>query len=206
MPRHGHGPEAPRCPNPHTIRFQGRRKSAADVDASTDVRSGDDGIGWWRERWLTPELNSLGGTYFPPDARWGGRVSGDLAITAFFSGRQVGPGSRCRANSRAFDPCPWRDTPSEARRRGGAVRSTSIKCGRFACANFCRPSELRSAARTARTGDYAPAVMARRRSCQSSACMRTTSRRISSLFGGQWPCRTSRRFLHQRRFARALET
>ena len=122
--------------------------------------------------WLTPDLKPFyGGTYFPPDARWGRpgfpeilrEIRAGLAAGAR-EGAAVGrephrTDPRVCGRCRPAEMCP---RPMRSRKAWRSLRrpSTRHAAGSASAPKFPRPSELLFLLReTARTGDYTPAFM-----------------------------------------------
>ena len=149
------------------------REERPDVDRvyMTFVQATTGSGGWPMSVWLTPDLKPFyGGTYFPPDARWGrpgfpeilrrdrarvaagareGAVSAENLTEQIRGLRSVPPGGAVP------------DTDASERRRGAVRADLRPDARRLRDApKFPRPSELLFLLReTARTGDYTPAFM-----------------------------------------------
>ena len=149
------------------------REERPDVDRvyMTFVQATTGSGGWPMSVWLTPELKPFyGGTYFPPDARWGRpgfpQILGEIvrvwqqertkvqasaaSLTEQIRGlRAVAPGGSV--------------PPAEALKEGVAQFAQTFDQARGGFGDapkFPRPSELLFLLReTARTGDYTPAFM-----------------------------------------------
>ena len=149
------------------------REERPDVDRvyMTFVQATTGSGGWPMSVWLTPDLKPFyGGTYFPPDARWGRpgfpeilreilrvwqqerakvQVSAETLTEQIRGLRSVAPGG---------------DVPDVATLKEGVAQFAQTfdqtRGGFGSAPKFPRPSELLFLLReTARTGDYTPAFM-----------------------------------------------
>jgi uncharacterized protein len=160
--------------NENFVSIKVDREERPDVDRvyMTFVQATTGSGGWPMSVWLTPELKPFyGGTYFPPDARWGkpgfpdilreiGRVwrmehakvhaSADKLTEQIKDMRSTSPG----------DGVPGPETLTEGVAQ--FAHTFDKERGGFGDApKFPRPSELLFLMReTARSGDFAPALMA----------------------------------------------
>jgi uncharacterized protein YyaL (SSP411 family) len=149
------------------------REERPDVDRvyMTFVQATTGSGGWPMSVWLTPDLKPFyGGTYFPPDARWGRPGFPDILREIARVWQQERPKVEASASTlteqikglRAVSP--GGDVPSaDALKEGVAqfAQTFDQTRGGFGDApKFPRPSELLFLLReTARTGDYTPAFM-----------------------------------------------
>jgi uncharacterized protein YyaL (SSP411 family) len=159
--------------NEHFVSIKLDREERPDVDRvyMTFVQATTGSGGWPMSVWLTPDLKPFyGGTYFPPDARWGkpgfpdilreivrvwkeehAKVHASAAnLTEQIKGMRVIPPG---------DAFPGPETLTEGVAQ--FARAFDKERGGFGDApKFPRPSELLFLMReTARTGDFAPALM-----------------------------------------------
>jgi uncharacterized protein YyaL (SSP411 family) len=149
------------------------REERPDVDRvyMTFVQATTGSGGWPMSVWLTPELKPFyGGTYFPPDARWGrpgfpeilreiGRVWQQERTKVQASAENLTEQIRGLQVVAPGDAVPG----PEALKEGVAQFAQSFDQARGGFGNapkFPRPSELLFLLReAARSGDYAPALM-----------------------------------------------
>ncbi|HKY21066.1 MAG TPA: thioredoxin domain-containing protein, partial [Vicinamibacterales bacterium] len=149
------------------------REERPDVDRvyMTFVQATTGSGGWPMSVWLTPDLKPFyGGTYFPPDARWGRPGFPDILREIVRAWRQERTKVEISASNlteqirglRAV--APGGDVPpADALKEGVAQFAQTFDQARGGFGDapkFPRPSELLFLLReTARTGDYAPAFM-----------------------------------------------
>jgi uncharacterized protein len=149
------------------------REERPDVDRvyMTFVQATTGSGGWPMSVWLTPELKPFyGGTYFPPDARWGKPGFPEILREIVRVWRDERPKVQASAASLTEQIRGMRAVPPG----GGVPEPETLKEGvaQFAktfdqarggfgdAPKFPRPSELMFLMReTARTGDFAPALM-----------------------------------------------
>src|SRR5687768_8830261 len=149
------------------------REERPDVDRvyMTFVQATTGSGGWPMSVWLTPDLKPFyGGTYFPPDARWGRPGFPEILVEIV----RVWQGERAKVQLsaenlteqikgvRAVSPgggVPDADTLTEGVAQF-AQTFDQTRGGFGGAPKFPRPSELLFLLReTARTGDYTPAFM-----------------------------------------------
>ena len=149
------------------------REERPDVDRvyMTFVQATTGSGGWPMSVWLTPDLKPFyGGTYFPPDARWGRVGFPEILREIVRVWREERPKVQVSAenlteqirNLRAVDP--GADVPgTDALQEGVAQFAQTfdqVRGGFGGAPKFPRPTELLFLLReTARTGDYTPAFM-----------------------------------------------
>jgi uncharacterized protein YyaL (SSP411 family) len=149
------------------------REERPDVDRvyMTFVQATTGSGGWPMSVWLTPELKPFyGGTYFPPDARWGRPGFAEILreiVRVWKQERQKVEASAANLTEqikglRAVAPGDAVPGP-DALKEGVAQFAHSfdqVRGGFGDAPKFPRPSELLFLLReTARTGDYTPAFM-----------------------------------------------
>jgi uncharacterized protein YyaL (SSP411 family) len=149
------------------------REERPDVDRvyMTFVQATTGSGGWPMSVWLTPDLKPFyGGTYFPPDARWGRPGFPEILREIIRVWQQERTKVQLSAENlteqirglRAVEP--GSDVPApDALREGVAQFAQTFdqaRGGFGGAPKFPRPSELLFLLReTARTGDYTPAFM-----------------------------------------------
>jgi hypothetical protein len=149
------------------------REERPDVDAiyMTAVQALTGSGGWPMSVWLTPDLKPFyGGTYFPPDARWGRVGFPEILREIGRVWREERPKVEVSAENlteqirslRAVDP--GADVPGPDALQEGVAQFAQtfdqVRGGFGGAPKFPRPSELLFLLReTARTGDYTPAFM-----------------------------------------------
>ena len=149
------------------------REERPDVDRvyMTFVQATTGSGGWPMSVWLTPDLKPFyGGTYFPPDARWGRPGFPEILREIVRVWQQERPKVQLSAENlteqirglRAVEP--GTDVPgTDALKEGVAQFAQTFdqtRGGFGGAPKFPRPSELLFLLReTARTGDYTPAFM-----------------------------------------------
>src|SRR3954471_15043344 len=160
--------------NEHFVSIKLDREERPDVDRvyMTFVQATTGSGGWPMSVWLTPELKPFyGGTYFPPDARWGrpgfpdilreivrawreehAKVQQSAAnLTEQIKGMRVVPGSGVVPGPETLKEGVAQFAHTFDKERGGFGDAPK----------FPRPSELLFLMReTARTGDVTPSLMA----------------------------------------------
>jgi uncharacterized protein len=149
------------------------REERPDVDRvyMTFVQATTGSGGWPMSVWLTPALKPFyGGTYFPPDARWGRPGFPEILQEIVRVWQQERPKVEASAahlteqikGLRARDP-GGEMPPAESLKEGVAHFAQTfdqVRGGFGDAPKFPRPSELLFLLReTARTGDYTPAFM-----------------------------------------------
>jgi uncharacterized protein len=159
--------------NEHFVAVKVDREERPDVDRvyMTFVQATTGSGGWPMSVWLTPELKPFyGGTYFPPDARWGRPGFPDILREIVRVWREEQAKVRASAGQLTEQITGMRtlaagDTvPDAATLTEGVAQFARMfdkERGGFGDApKFPRPSELLFLMReTARTGDFAPALM-----------------------------------------------
>ena len=149
------------------------REERPDVDRvyMTFVQATTGSGGWPMSVWLTPDLKPFyGGTYFPPDARWGRVGFPEILREIVRVWREERPKVQVSAenlteqirNLRAVDP--GADVPGPDALQEGVAQFAQtfdqVRGGFGGAPKFPRPTELLFLLReTARTGDYTPAFM-----------------------------------------------
>jgi uncharacterized protein YyaL (SSP411 family) len=149
------------------------REERPDVDRvyMTFVQATTGSGGWPMSVWLTPDLKPFyGGTYFPPDARWGRPGFPEILREIVRVWREERAKVQLSAENlteqirglRSVDPgvdVPGPDALSEGVAQF-AQTFDQVRGGFGGAPKFPRPSELLFLLReTARTGDYTPAFM-----------------------------------------------
>ena len=152
------------------------REERPDVDRvyMTFVQATTGSGGWPMSVWLTPDLKPFyGGTYFPPDARWGRPGFPDILreiVRVWQQERMKVEASATHLTEQIKGlrtVAPGGDVPpADALKEGVAQFAQAFDQARGGFGDapkFPRPSELIFLLReTARTGDYAPAFMVAR--------------------------------------------
>src|SRR3954464_7626497 len=162
--------------NEHFVSIKVDREERPDVDRvyMTFVQATTGSGGWPMSVWLTPALKPFyGGTYFPPDARWGKPGFPDILrevvrvwreehekvhasaanLTEQIKGMRVAPPGDAFPGPEALTEGVAQFAHMFDKERGGFGDAPK----------FPRPSELLFLLReTARTGDFAPALMVAR--------------------------------------------
>jgi uncharacterized protein YyaL (SSP411 family) len=159
--------------NEHFISIKVDREERPDVDRvyMTFVQATTGSGGWPMSVWLTPELKPFyGGTYFPPDARWGRPGFPDILREIVRVWRQ----ERTKVEESAStlteqikglrSVSPGGAMPSQDALKEGVAQFAQTfdqtRGGFGSAPKFPRPTELLFLLReTARTGDYTPAFM-----------------------------------------------
>ncbi|MSO55330.1 MAG: thioredoxin domain-containing protein [Acidobacteria bacterium] len=162
--------------NQEFISIKVDREERPDVDRvyMTFVQATTGSGGWPMSVWLTPDLKPFyGGTYFPPDARWGRPGFPDILREIARVWRQERTKVEASADKLTEQirglrmVAPGGDVPpADALKEGVAQFAQTFDQARGGFGDapkFPRPSELLFLLReTARTGDHAPAFMAAR--------------------------------------------
>jgi uncharacterized protein YyaL (SSP411 family) len=152
------------------------REERPDVDRvyMTFVQATTGSGGWPMSVWLTPDLKPFyGGTYFPPDSRWGRPGFAEILREIVRVWQQERPKVQVSAENlteqirglRAVEP--GADVPGAEALAEGVAQFAQMfdqtRGGFGGAPKFPRPSELLFLLReTARTGDYTPAFMVAR--------------------------------------------
>jgi uncharacterized protein YyaL (SSP411 family) len=152
------------------------REERPDVDRvyMTFVQATTGSGGWPMSVWLTPDLKPFyGGTYFPPDARWGRPGFPEILREVVRAWQQERPKVQRSADNlteqirglRAVDP--GGEVPGVDALKEGVAQFAQMfdqaRGGFGGAPRFPRPSELLFLLReTARGGDYTPAFMVAR--------------------------------------------
>ena len=149
------------------------REERPDVDRvyMTFVQATTGSGGWPMSVWLTPDLKPFyGGTYFPPDARWGRPGFPEILreiVRVWQQERakvQVSAEELTQQIRGLRSVAPGGDVPDAAALTEGVAQFAQtfdqIRGGFGSAPKFPRPSELLFLLReTARSGDYTPAFM-----------------------------------------------
>jgi uncharacterized protein YyaL (SSP411 family) len=149
------------------------REERPDVDRvyMTFVQATTGSGGWPMSVWLTPDLKPFyGGTYFPPDARWGKPGFADILREIVRVWQEEHEKVHASAENLTEQIKGMRAVPAGAAVPGPAILAEGVaqlahtfdnERGGFGDApKFPRPSELFFLMReTARTGDFTPALM-----------------------------------------------
>jgi uncharacterized protein YyaL (SSP411 family) len=149
------------------------REERPDVDRvyMTFVQATSGSGGWPMSVWLTPELKPFyGGTYFPPDSRWGRPGFAEILQEIARVWRDARPGVESSAARLTEQIKGLRsiaatsEVPGEEALQQGVAQFAQTfdqtRGGFGGAPKFPRPSELLFLLReTARTGDYTPAFM-----------------------------------------------
>ncbi len=149
------------------------REERPDVDRvyMTFVQATTGSGGWPMSVWLTPDLKPFyGGTYFPPDARWGRVGFPEILREIVRVWREERPKVQVSAENlteqirglRSVDPGSEVPGPDALQEGVAQFAQTfdQVRGGFGGAPKFPRPSELLFLLReTARTGDYTPAFM-----------------------------------------------
>ncbi len=182
------------------------REERPDVDRiyMTFVQATTGGGGWPMSVWLTPELQPFfGGTYFPPENRWGHPGFGSV-LTQIAEAWQTRPGDRSRnrratwwsncEKQTAVDACAWARVPFDAATarqrllRCSAARSMRELGGFGGAPKFPRPvglqlpAALLRADRQPRSAGHGAADAARDGQGRHA---RSARRRLPPLLGGR---------------------
>src|SRR5262245_60511210 len=169
-------PEVAKLLNEHFISIKVDREERPDVDRvyMTFVQATTGSGGWPMSVWLTPTLMPFyGGTYFPPESRWGRPGFPDILreiVRAWRDehGKVQESAVRLTEQIRSLRAVPAGDVvpPAETMSEGTSQYAQAFDRtrGGFGDApKFPRPSELLFLMReTARTGESTPALMAAR--------------------------------------------
>ena len=167
-------PEIAKILNDHFVSIKVDREERPDVDRvyMTFVQATTGSGGWPMSVWMTPELMPFyGGTYFPPESRWGRpgfpeilreivRVWQHEHAKVHQSAAKLTEQIRGMREIARSDTIPAAETLTEGVRQF-AETFDSVRGGFGGAPKFPRPSELLFLLReTARTKDFAPALMA----------------------------------------------